>query len=129
MLDTNICIYIAKHHPPKVRTRFERMQPGQIVMSSITLGELQFGASKSNQRARAQAQIEELIQDIPVEELGRGAAEAYGEIRAALQKQGRLIGNNDLWIASHAVALGVTLATNNEREFRRVPGLTVENWT
>jgi tRNA(fMet)-specific endonuclease VapC len=105
------------------------MQPGQIVMSSITLGELQFGASKSNQRAKAQAQIEELIQDIPVEDLGRGAAESYGEIRAALQEQGRLIGNNDLWIASHAVALGVTLATNNEREFRRVPGLTVENWT
>jgi tRNA(fMet)-specific endonuclease VapC len=129
MVDTNICIYIAKHRPPEVRARFERMQPGQIVMSSITLGELQFGASKSNQRARAQAQIEELIQDIPVEELGRGAAEAYGEIRAALQRQGRLIGNNDLWIASHAVALGVTLATNNEREFRRVPGLTVENWT
>jgi tRNA(fMet)-specific endonuclease VapC len=129
MLDTNICIYIAKHRPPKVRARFERMQPGQIVMSSITLGELQFGASKSNQRARAQAQIGELIQDIHVEELGKGAAEAYGEIRATLQRQGRLIGNNDLWIASHAVALGVTLATNNEREFRRVPGLTVENWT
>ena len=57
------------------------------------------------------------------------AAEAYGEIRAALQKQGILIGNNDLWIASHAVALDITLATNNERKFRRVPGLNVENWT
>ena len=98
-------------------------------MSPITLGELQFGASKSNQRGKARAEIEKLLRDVPVEDLGEGAAEVYGEIRAALQKQGILIGNNDLWIASHAVALGVTLATNNEREFRRVPGLTVENWT
>jgi tRNA(fMet)-specific endonuclease VapC len=128
MVDTNICIYIAKNRPPEVRTRFERMKPGQIVMSTITLGELQFGASKSNQRAKALAEIEKLLQDVPVEDLGMGAAEAYGEIRAALQRQGSLISSNDLWIASHAVALGVTLATNNEREFRRVPGLNVENW-
>jgi tRNA(fMet)-specific endonuclease VapC len=129
MMDTNICIYIARNRPPEVRTRLEQMKPGQIVMSTITLGELQFGAYKSNQRAKALAEIEKLIQDIPVEDLGMGAAEAYGEIRAALQRQGCLISSNDLWIASHAVALGVTLATNNEREFRRVPGLSVENWT
>jgi tRNA(fMet)-specific endonuclease VapC len=129
MLDTNICIYIAKNRPPEVRARFGEMKPGQIVMSPITLGELQFGASKSNQRAKALAEIEKLLQDVPVEDLGMGAAEVYGEIRAVLQKQGILISNNDLWIASHAIALGVTLATNNEREFRRVPGLTVENWT
>jgi len=129
MLDTDICIYIAKNRPPQVRTRFEQMKPGQIVMSPITLGELQFGASKSNQQARALSEIEKLLQDVPVEDLGMDAAEVYGEIRAALQKQGILISNNDLWIASHAVALGVTLATKNEREFRRVPGLTVENWT
>ena len=129
MMDTNICIYIAKNRPPEVRTRLEQMKPGQIVMSTITLGELQFGASKSNQRAKALAEIEKLLQDVPVEDLGMGAAEAYGEICAALQSQGCLISSNDLWIASHAVALGVTLATNNEREFRRVPGLSVENWT
>ena len=98
-------------------------------MSPITLGELQFGASKSNQRTKALAEIEKLLQDVPVEDLGMDAAEMYGEIRAALQNQGILISGNDLWIASHAIALGVTLATNNEREFRRVPGLTVENWT
>jgi tRNA(fMet)-specific endonuclease VapC len=129
MVDTDICIYIAKNRPPEVRARFEQMKPGQIVMSPITLGELQFGASKSNQRAIALAEIEKLLQDVPVEDLGTGAAKVYGEIRAAMQRQGISIGNNDLWIASHAVALGVTLATNNEREFRRVPGLIVENWT
>jgi tRNA(fMet)-specific endonuclease VapC len=129
MVDTNICIYIAKNRPPEVRARFERMKPGSIVMSPITLGELRFGAFKSNQRAKALTEIERLLQDVPVEDLGMRAAEVYGGIRAALQRQGILISRNDLWIASHAVALGVTLATNNEREFRRVPGLNVENWT
>jgi len=129
MLDTNICIYVAKHQPPKVKARFERLKPGQLIMSSITYGELCYGANKSKQRARVLEQLEELVQDIPVENLGSKAAEAYGEIRATLEQQGRLIGNNDLWIAGHARALGVTLATNNEREFRRVAGLSVENWT
>lgn len=129
MLDTNICIYIAKHQPPKVKARFDRLKPGQLVMSAITYGELYYGASKSNQRARALTLIEELVQDIPVEDLNSMAAKAYGEIRASLEMQGRLIGNNDLWIGAHAMALDVTLATNNEREFKRIPGLSVENWT
>jgi tRNA(fMet)-specific endonuclease VapC len=128
MLDTNICIYIAKHRPPEVKARFERLKPGQLIISVITYGELQYGASKSTQRARALAQLEELVRDIPVEDLNFTAAQAYGEIRAALEKQGRLIGNNDLWIGAHAMALDVTLATNNEREFKRTAGLSVENW-
>ena len=128
MLDTNICIYIAKHQPPEVKARFERLKPGQLIMSVITYGELHYGASKSIQRARALAQLEELVRDIPVEDLNSTAAQAYGEIRAALEKQGRLIGNDDLWIGAHAMALDVTLATNNEREFKRIAGLSVENW-
>jgi tRNA(fMet)-specific endonuclease VapC len=129
MLDTNICIYIAKHQPPEVKARFELLKPGQLVMSVITYGELHYGASKSNQRAKALTQLEELVQDIPVENLDPRAAQAYGEIRATLEKQGRLIGNNDLWIGAHATALGVTLTTNNDREFKRIAGLSVENWT
>jgi len=129
MLDTNICIYIAKHQPPEMKARFERLKPGQVVMSAITYGELQYGACKSSQRAKALAQLEELVQDIPVENLDSAAARAYGEIRATLQEKGRLIGNNDLWIGAHAMALDVTLATNNEREFKRIVGLSVENWT
>ena len=129
MLDTNICIYIAKHQPPEVKARFDRLKPGQLVMSAITYGELYYGASKSNERARALRRIEELVQDIPVEDLNSMAAQAYGEIRASLEKRGRLIGNNDLWIGAHAMALDVTLATNNEREFKRIAGLSVENWT
>ena len=129
MLDTNMCIYIAKHRPSEVRARFERLKPGQLVMSAITYGELYYGASKSSQQAKALAQLQELVQDIPVEELDSRASEAYGEIRATLEKEGRLIGNNDLWIGAHASALNLTLATNNEREFKRIPGLLLENWT
>jgi tRNA(fMet)-specific endonuclease VapC len=98
-------------------------------MSAITYGELYYGASKSSQQAKALAQLQELVQDIPVEELDSRASEAYGEIRATLEKEGRLIGNNDLWIGAHALALNLTLATNNEREFKRIPGLLLENWT
>jgi tRNA(fMet)-specific endonuclease VapC len=129
MLDTNICIYIAKHQPPEVKARFERLKPGQLLMSAITYGELYYGACKSNQRAKALAQLHELARDVPVQDLTSAAAQAYGEIRAALEKQGRLIGNNDLWIGAHAIALNVTLATNKEREFKRIAGLSVENWT
>lgn len=129
MLDTNICIYLAKNQHPQVTARFERLKPEQLVMSAITYGELQYGANKSNQRSRTLSQLAELIQYIPVENLSPSAAEAYGEIRATLEKQGRMIGNNDLWIAAHAMAMNVTLATNNEHEFLRVTGTSVENWT
>jgi tRNA(fMet)-specific endonuclease VapC len=98
-------------------------------MSAITYGELHYGACKSNQRTKALTQLEELVQDIPVENLDSGAARASGEIRAKLEEKGRLIGNSDLWIGAHAMALDVTLATNNEREFKRIAGLFVENWT
>ena len=128
-LDTNICIHIAKHQPPAVKARFERLKPGQLVMSAITYGELYYGACESSHRAKALGQIEELVQDIPVENLDSAVARAYGEIRATLEQAGRLIGNNDLWIGAHAMALDVTLATNNEREFKRIAGLSVENWT
>jgi tRNA(fMet)-specific endonuclease VapC len=128
MLDTNICIYIAKHRPPEVKARFERLKPGQLVISAVTYGELYYGASKSSQRATALAQLQDLLEDVPVENLDSAAARAHGEIRATLERQGRIIGNNDLWIGAHALALNVTLATNNEREFKRIPGLSVENW-
>jgi tRNA(fMet)-specific endonuclease VapC len=129
MLDTNICIYIGKNHPSEVKARFEKLKPGQVVISAITYGELHYGASKSTQRAKALMQLEALVEDIPVEGLNAHVAESYGEIRAALEKQGRPIGNNDLWIGAHAWATGLILVTNNEREFNRITGLAVENWT
>lgn len=128
MLDTDICIYLAKGRHPQVTARFERLKPDQPVLSVITYGELHYGASQSSERSRSLRQLAGFIEYIPVEGLTQAAAEAYGRIRATLKRQGRLIGSNDLWIAAHAMSLGVTLATNNDREFLRVTGLSVENW-
>ena len=128
LLDTNICIYIAKNHPPAVRQRFARHAASQLAMSVITLGELQFGAEKSQSRERVLSTIEQLQSSISVHALPQEAGLHYGHIRAELQKIGQPIGNNDLWIAAHARAENWILVTNNEREFVRVPGLRVENW-
>ncbi len=128
LLDTNICIYIAKGHPLPVRERFDRHSVNELAMSTITLGELRFGAEKSQARTRALATIEQLAQMIQPSPLPMEAAEHYGDIRAVLQKQGQPIGNNDLWLAAHARAEGWVLVTNNAREFERVPRLQVENW-
>ena len=128
LLDTNICIYIAKHNPPAVRARFALHAADELVMSVITLGELRFGAEKSQSRVRAMTVIHQLESMIQIAPLTKEAGEHYGQIRAALQKDGQLIGNNDLWIAAHARSEGWVLVTNNEREFKRVAGLQIENW-
>lgn len=128
LLDTNICIYIAKGKPTAVRDRFAKHTLQELAMSTITVGELRFGAEKSQARGRAMATIDQLVQMIQPCALPLAAAEHYGYIRATLQQQGQPIGNNDLWLAAHALAEGWTLVTNNTREFIRVPGLRVENW-
>jgi tRNA(fMet)-specific endonuclease VapC len=99
-----------------------------MAMSTITLGELRFGAEKSQARERALGVIEQLMQAIPACALPQEAGEHCGQIRAALQQQGLPTGNNDLWLAAHARSQGWILVTNNTREFARVPGLQVENW-
>lgn len=128
LLDTNICIYIAKGQPLAVRHRFESHTLQELAMSTITVGELRFGAEKSQSRDRALATIAQLVQMIQPCALPMAAAEHYGHVRASLQQQGMPIGNNDLWLAAHALAEGWTLVTNNTREFSRVDGLRVENW-
>ena len=128
LLDTNICIYIAKHNPPAVRERFSRHTADELVMSVVTLGELRFGAEKSQSRERALAVIARLEAAMKIAPLTEVAGEHYGQIRASLQERGEMIGNNDLWLAAHAKAEGWILVTNNEREFARVEGLQVENW-
>jgi len=128
LLDTNICIYIAKGQSLAVRHRFEAHTLQELAMSAITVGELRFGAEKSQVRERALATIAQLVQMIQPCALPLAAAEHYGLVRATLQRQGLPIGSNDLWLAAHALAEGWTLVTNNTREFSRVPGLRVENW-
>ncbi|MGA2743257.1 MAG: PIN domain-containing protein [Candidatus Sulfotelmatobacter sp.] len=97
-------------------------------MSVITYGELLYGANKSEQRARSLATIQEFARVVPPLPLPENAAEAYGFIRAGLEGRGEMVGLNDLWIAAHALASGLTLVTNDEKEFRRVRGLKIQNW-
>ncbi|MFZ2855774.1 MAG: type II toxin-antitoxin system VapC family toxin [Rhodocyclaceae bacterium] len=128
LLDTNICIYIAKRRPAGVAAKFARMAPGSVGMSMVTYGELRYGAEKSARRDESLAVLVRLAELIPVLAPEAAAGERYGIVRTELERSGKPIGNNDLWIAAHALALGVVLVTNNSREFERVPGLKVENW-
>jgi tRNA(fMet)-specific endonuclease VapC len=128
LLDTNICIYIKNHRPPEVLARFSALQPGDVAMSSITFGELCFGASKSAKRVEAIQTLAALKLLIPVLSLDANASVQYGNVRQLLQKIGRPIGNNDLWIAAHALSSELILVSNNLAEFERVPGLKTENW-
>ena len=128
LLDTNICIYIRRKRPAEILKRFQALQPGEAVISVITYGELRYGAEKSQERTRALAILDDLITLIPAQPLPTVAGASYGEIRLDLERQGLIIGNNDLWIAAHARSAGLALVTNNDREFRRVAGLCVENW-
>lgn len=128
LLDTNICIYIQRQRPKNVLARFEKLKSGEAVISVITWGEMQYGAAKSRQRNKVIALLDEFKSLVPVLPMPESAGDAYGDIRAALEKKRVPIGNNDLWIAAHARAADLTLVTNNEKEFRRVPGLNIENW-
>jgi tRNA(fMet)-specific endonuclease VapC len=128
MLDTNICIYLRQNRPPEVTARFRQMRHGDAVLSVITYGELLYGAERSQQRSHALESLARLVSLLSVVPLPEEAAAAYGEIRAALEARGDGIGGNDLWIAAHAKSAGFTLVTNNERDFKRIPGLRLQNW-
>jgi tRNA(fMet)-specific endonuclease VapC len=128
LLDTNICIYIAKKKPLTVSQKLEQLEIGEVAMSVMTYGELLFGAEKSQQSIKTKEILEELITLIPPLKMTTEACKHYANIRVLLEKQGKPIGNNDLWIAAHALALDVTLVTNNLNEFSRIPSLKLENW-
>ena len=128
MLDTNICIYLMKHQPPQVRARFDACFVGEVVISAITLAELEFGivcclpASQADNRLA----LDSLLEDIWVAPFEAKAARAYGPVRAAFKDRSR--DALDKLIASHAIALQATLVTNNEADFAHYPGLVLENW-
>jgi tRNA(fMet)-specific endonuclease VapC len=128
MLDTNICIYLIKRHPQSVLQRFSSFQVGEIGISTITLAVLEYGAARSAQPKKNREALAEFISALEVAVFDQPATESYGKIRATLEKKGHPIGAMDVLIAAHALSLGVRLVTNNEREFKRVPGLQVENW-
>jgi tRNA(fMet)-specific endonuclease VapC len=128
LLDTNICIYVQRRHPPTLLAKFATLNPGDAAISVITFGELIFGAEKSTKRSKVLGDLQDFASLIPVLAMPADAGKAYGDIRAVLERKGSSIGSNDLWIAAHARSAGLTLVTNNEREFSRVAGLKVENW-
>jgi tRNA(fMet)-specific endonuclease VapC len=128
LLDTNIIIYIRRGRPEEVLHHFRKLLPGEAAISVITHGELFYGAVKHPQRAKALSELNELVHLIPVLSLPENTPETYGAIRAELESKGQVIGMHDLWIAAHAMASGLILVTNNEKEFRRVRGLKIQNW-
>ena len=128
LIDTNTFIYIRRRRPPQVRAHFEKLESGEAAISIITYGELIYGVEKSVAHSRSLNEFQELASLVPVLPLPTEAGHTYGAIRVALEAKGEIIGANDLWIAAHAKAMNFTLVTNNEREFRRVDGLKIENW-
>lgn len=128
MMDTDTCIYLKNRRPPEIAERFSKLQWGEVVISIVTYGELYSGALKSIESEAALKNIIRLAERLPVQAMSVEVSEHYGIIRSTLEKQGNIIGGNDLWIAAHALALNLTLVSNNTAEFERVPGLRVENW-
>jgi tRNA(fMet)-specific endonuclease VapC len=128
MLDTNMCIYIIKRKPSEVIERFKRTEISQIGISSITLSELLYGVSNSARPEQNQMALAQFVAPLEIVSYGDDAAQYYGDLRAYLERQGTLIGSLDMLIAAHALSLSCTLITNNEKEFRRIPNLMVDNW-
>jgi len=129
MLDTDICIYIIKRKPKNVLKHFQKLQPGELSMSAITFAELMNGAKKSRKVEANIAKLNELAELLKIKPFDQKAAITYGDVRSDLEKRGGIIGSNDLLIAAHALSLDWILVTNNEKEFGRVDGLKIENWT
>jgi tRNA(fMet)-specific endonuclease VapC len=129
MLDTDICIYIAKQSNPKVMARFAKHSLGDLGISVVAYGELRVGTEKGDRPADGLKALNLFTQIVPVLPISPEVAKPYARTRADLERRGKMIGANDLWIASHCLQLGLTLVTNNEREFSRIPNLAIENWT
>ena len=129
MLDTNICIYAIKHKPEKVFQKLQEVDPADVCISSITYAELVHGVEKSAAIDKNRLALSLLLANIEILDFDVDAAECYGKIRADLEKKGTPIGPLDMMIAGHAMSLGYKVVTNNVKEFKRVSGLKVENWT
>ena len=128
LLDTNICIYLIKQKPPKVLARFNTLDLSDIGISSITVAELEYGVCKSQQQEKNRSALMQFLLPLEIVEFDQAAATLYGSIRSNLESRGLVIGAMDMLIAAHALSLGVTLVSNNVREFSRIANLSLENW-
>ena len=127
LLDTNICIYVIKRRPIEVLKKFNE-EADRLAISSITLSELIHGVEKSQHIEKNYRQVEDFVSRLEILNYNAQASYHYGEIRAKLEKQGKIIGVNDLHIAAHARSKGLVLVSNNLKEFERVEGLRAVNW-
>jgi len=128
LIDTDILLLLRRDNTA-VLERFGKIAPNSVAMSVITYGELLVGEYRSQRRRETAEEVSSLSELCPVLPLPVNAAREYGLIRAYLERTGEIIGSNDLWIAAHAIASDLTLVTANEREFRRVRGLKLQNWS
>ncbi len=128
LLDTDTCIHLIRHQPPEMLRRIKRYSPGDIGISSITLGELAFGVAKNEQRERNKEALEEFTMPLEIVPFDDAAARIYGTLRADLERAGTMVGALDTLIGAHALCLGVTLVTHNTREFSRIAGLRLADW-
>ena len=128
LIDTNICIYIMNKRPIGIIHKFKLFDVGEIGVSTITVSELQYGVSKSKNRRLNKQRLEEFLFPLEILPYDEIAATIYGDIRVQLEKRGEPIGPLDLLIAAHALSRNLVLLSNNEKEFKRVKNLKVENW-
>jgi len=128
LLDTNICIYLIKKRPPEVLQRFRQHSPQDVVISSITLFELQYGVEKNQYRQASEDALAKFLSALDLIDFDRASAIEAANIRAQLERKGMPIGSYDLLIAGLARSRGMTLVSNNTKEFERVAGLALENW-
>jgi tRNA(fMet)-specific endonuclease VapC len=127
LLDSNIVIYVLKRRPKEVLDIFNT-NASRMAISTITLSELMYGAEKSINIDKNLEAVEEFVSHLEVLPYDAKASQHYGQIKAALEKKGQIIGENDIHIAAHAISHGLILVSNNVREFKRVPNLALENW-
>ena len=128
LLDTNIVIFTMKNRPELVKTRFIQHK-GRMAISTVTLGELVYGGERSQYVEQNLNDIEEMIAKLELLPFNDSAAYHFGQIRAVLYRKGRPIGPYDMMLAAQARAVGLTLVTNNRKEFEQVPGLLIEDWS
>lgn len=127
LLDTDICIYVINERPPHVLAAFKAHEAEGLGVSAVTVGELHYGVARTGSERNLRA-LRQFLSTLEIAPFDQAAAEVFGSLRAWLASQGTPIGPFDTQIAAHAHAMGVTLVSNNTREFKRVPGLRVENW-
>jgi len=128
MLDTSACVDLIRNQDARILRRMKRRRPDELCVSSVTLSELEYGAAKSANPEKNRLALAEFMTPLDVLPYDDTVAPVYGRVRAALEKGGTPIGPLDTMIAAHALSLDLTVVTDNEREFRRVSGLKVQNW-